>query len=63
MKDTNDVVEPSKDEVVVKSSSLPPEERDELEKFLEAQPEVESVAMRMKVRDSAPGRDTIGSEW
>lgn len=55
-----DVIEPPKDEVLIKCSDLSNEEKVELETFLEAQSAVRLVRRRMYTVDQAIDRNTLG---
>lgn len=55
----NEIIKPSGDEVLVECCSLSAEERDDLETFLAAQPEVQRIARRMRTTD-APQGGTLG---
>lgn len=55
-----EILESPKNEVLIEYSSLSDMERKELEVFLKAQPEVESVGRRMRVMDSASPGDNLG---
>jgi hypothetical protein len=54
------LLKPTKKEVVIECSSLSDEERKELETFLKSQPGVQDVRRRMRTKDRAFDRDTLG---
>jgi hypothetical protein len=56
----SELIESPRNEITIEFSGLSVEERDELETFLTAQPEVHDVRRRYQVRDHAPGQDTLG---
>jgi hypothetical protein len=56
----SELIESPGNEIAVEFPGLSAEERDELETFLTAQPEVQDVRRRYQVRDHAPGQDTLG---
>jgi hypothetical protein len=51
---------PSTDEVFVECASLSPLQRNELQAFLERQPEVRRVSRRLRVTDALVDPDTLG---
>lgn len=52
--------QPSGDQVLVECSSLPPPLRNDLQAFLERQPEVRAVTPRLRVSDALLNPDTVG---
>lgn len=54
------VIEPPKNEVVIKCQQLTIDEKIELETFLESQPKIKNVQRQMFARDRAFDRDTLG---
>jgi hypothetical protein len=56
----SELIESPRNEITIEFSGLTVEERDELETFLRAQPEVQDVRRRYQVRDHAPDQDTLG---
>lgn len=48
------------DQVLVECSSLPPSLRNDLQAFLERQPEVRAVTRKLHVSDAALNPDTVG---
>ena len=52
--------EASSDQVLVECSSLPPPLRNDLQAFLERQPEVRAVTRKLRVSDALLNPDTVG---
>jgi hypothetical protein len=52
--------EASSDQVLVECSSLPPPVRNDLQAFLERQPEVRAVTRKLRVSDALSNPDTVG---
>ena len=50
----------SSDEVLVECSSLPPPLRNDLQAFLERQPELRAVTPKLRVSDALLDPDTVG---
>jgi hypothetical protein len=50
----------SGDQVLVECSSLPPPLRNELQAFLEHQPEIRAVTRKLRVSDALLNTDTVG---
>jgi len=50
----------SSDQVLVECSSLPPPLRNDLQAFLERQPEVRAVTRKLRVSDALLNPDTVG---
>jgi len=52
--------EASSDQVVVECSSLPPPLRNDLQAFLERQPEVRAVTRKLRVSEAMSNPDNVG---